>query len=220
MTTRSTCSACTASAASSARSAPHRRRSGARRPGLRLHRDPRGRGTYDLGAQLVTQATGVGVTLLLSGGVSAILFLALKYTIGIRRAWKSSWKASTSTSMASAPTTTDEFGRRVPLLQERGAQPRFLLRTTGPVVLSTGPFFMFSLSRREREGGAKRRKVGGKRQDALPFPLGCAERAPSLSRREREIQARSSLMNRRKAAAALADHDGGARWCCRRSAAA
>jgi Amt family ammonium transporter len=41
-------------------------------------------GTYDLGHQLVVQATGVGVTLLLSGGVSAILFLALKYTIGIR----------------------------------------------------------------------------------------------------------------------------------------
>ncbi|MET0308358.1 MAG: ammonium transporter [Sphingomonas sp.] len=41
-------------------------------------------GAYDLGHQLVVQATGVGVTLLLSGGVSAILFLALKHTIGIR----------------------------------------------------------------------------------------------------------------------------------------
>ncbi|MEP9358843.1 ammonium transporter [Sphingomonas sp. KR3-1] len=41
-------------------------------------------GKYDMAAQLVTQATGVGVTLLLSGGVSAILFLLLKYTIGIR----------------------------------------------------------------------------------------------------------------------------------------
>jgi Amt family ammonium transporter len=41
-------------------------------------------GKYDMAAQLVTQATGVGVTLLLSGGVSLILFLLLKYTIGIR----------------------------------------------------------------------------------------------------------------------------------------
>jgi ammonium transporter, Amt family len=41
-------------------------------------------GKYDMAAQLVTQAKGVGVTLLLSGIVSAILFLALKYTIGIR----------------------------------------------------------------------------------------------------------------------------------------
>jgi len=41
-------------------------------------------GKYDMAAQLVTQATGVVVTLLLSGIVSAVLFLALKYTIGIR----------------------------------------------------------------------------------------------------------------------------------------
>ena len=41
-------------------------------------------GKYDMAAQLVTQATGVGVTLLLSGGVSLILFLLLKYTVGIR----------------------------------------------------------------------------------------------------------------------------------------
>jgi ammonium transporter, Amt family len=45
---------------------------------------PYGVGTYDLSAQLVTQATAVGVTLLWSGGVSAVLFLALKYTIGLR----------------------------------------------------------------------------------------------------------------------------------------
>ena len=41
-------------------------------------------GKYDMAAQLVTQSTGVLVTLLLSGGVSAVLFLALKYTIGLR----------------------------------------------------------------------------------------------------------------------------------------
>jgi ammonium transporter, Amt family len=41
-------------------------------------------GKYDMAAQLVTQATGVGVTLLLSGGVSLILFLILKYTVGLR----------------------------------------------------------------------------------------------------------------------------------------
>lgn len=41
-------------------------------------------GTYDLGAQLVTQITAVAVTLIWSGGVSALLFLALKYTIGLR----------------------------------------------------------------------------------------------------------------------------------------
>ncbi|MGK6318668.1 ammonium transporter [Sphingomonas sp. DT-204] len=41
-------------------------------------------GTYDMGAQLVTQITAVAITLLWSGIVSAVLFLALKYTIGIR----------------------------------------------------------------------------------------------------------------------------------------
>ena len=41
-------------------------------------------GTYDMGAQIVTQAKAVGLTLLLSGGVSAILFLILKHTIGLR----------------------------------------------------------------------------------------------------------------------------------------
>ncbi|NIJ21470.1 Amt family ammonium transporter [Sphingomonas naasensis] len=41
-------------------------------------------GVYDMGAQLLTQTKAVLVTLLLSGGVSAILFLALKYTIGLR----------------------------------------------------------------------------------------------------------------------------------------
>ena len=41
-------------------------------------------GTYDMGAQMMTQLTAVGVTLLWSGGVSAVLFLALKYTIGLR----------------------------------------------------------------------------------------------------------------------------------------
>jgi len=41
-------------------------------------------GKYDMATQLVTQATGVGVTLLLSGGVSLVLFLLLKFTIGIR----------------------------------------------------------------------------------------------------------------------------------------
>jgi Amt family ammonium transporter len=41
-------------------------------------------GKYDMAAQLVTQATGVGVTLLLSGVVSLVLFTLLKFTIGIR----------------------------------------------------------------------------------------------------------------------------------------
>jgi ammonium transporter, Amt family len=45
---------------------------------------PYGVGVYDMSAQLVTQLTAVSVTLLWSGGVSALLFLALKYTIGIR----------------------------------------------------------------------------------------------------------------------------------------
>ena len=41
-------------------------------------------GAYDMAAQLKTQAIAVGVTLLWSGGVSALLCLALKYTIGLR----------------------------------------------------------------------------------------------------------------------------------------
>lgn len=40
--------------------------------------------SYDISAQLLIQLQAVGITLLWSGGVSAILFLALKYTLGIR----------------------------------------------------------------------------------------------------------------------------------------
>jgi Amt family ammonium transporter len=43
-------------------------------------------GAYDIGAQLVTQLWAVGVTLLWSGAVSAVLFLAIHYTIGLRPA--------------------------------------------------------------------------------------------------------------------------------------
>ena len=39
---------------------------------------------YSIAAQLLVQLQAVGVTLLWSGGVSAVLFLALKYTIGLR----------------------------------------------------------------------------------------------------------------------------------------
>ncbi|MES2289022.1 MAG: ammonium transporter [Pseudomonadota bacterium] len=41
-------------------------------------------GTYDMAGQVLTQTEGVLLTLCLSGGVSAILFLALKYTVGLR----------------------------------------------------------------------------------------------------------------------------------------
>jgi ammonium transporter, Amt family len=41
-------------------------------------------GSYDMGAQLVTQAKAVGLTLLWSGTVSAILFFAIDKTIGLR----------------------------------------------------------------------------------------------------------------------------------------
>jgi Amt family ammonium transporter len=41
-------------------------------------------GSYDMAAQFKTQLTAVAVTLIWSGGISAILFLALKYTIGLR----------------------------------------------------------------------------------------------------------------------------------------
>ncbi len=41
-------------------------------------------GAYDLAGQFMTQVKAVAVTLLWSGGVSAILFTALKYTIGLR----------------------------------------------------------------------------------------------------------------------------------------
>ncbi len=39
---------------------------------------------YSMSAQLVKQLTAVGITLVWSGGVSAVLFLALKFTIGLR----------------------------------------------------------------------------------------------------------------------------------------
>ena len=39
---------------------------------------------YSMSAQLMKQLTAVGITLVWSGGVSAVLFLALKYTIGLR----------------------------------------------------------------------------------------------------------------------------------------
>ncbi len=45
---------------------------------------PAGVGTYDMGAQLLTQTKAVLVTLGWSGGVSAVLFYALKFTIGLR----------------------------------------------------------------------------------------------------------------------------------------
>jgi ammonium transporter, Amt family len=41
-------------------------------------------GTFDMGAQVFTQIKAVLLTLVLSGGVSAILFLALKHTVGLR----------------------------------------------------------------------------------------------------------------------------------------
>ena len=41
-------------------------------------------GAYDIGTQLVTQLWAVGVTLLWSGAVSAVLFLAIHRTIGLR----------------------------------------------------------------------------------------------------------------------------------------
>ena len=41
-------------------------------------------GKYDIGGQLLTQAKAVGITLLWSGGVSAVLFLAIDKLIGLR----------------------------------------------------------------------------------------------------------------------------------------
>ncbi|MES2986558.1 MAG: ammonium transporter [Pseudomonadota bacterium] len=41
-------------------------------------------GTYDMTAQLITQSKAVGVTLLLSGGVSLVLFLLIKMIFGLR----------------------------------------------------------------------------------------------------------------------------------------
>jgi Amt family ammonium transporter len=41
-------------------------------------------GEYDLAGQVITQVWAVGTTILWTGAVSAILFLALKYTIGLR----------------------------------------------------------------------------------------------------------------------------------------
>jgi ammonium transporter, Amt family len=45
---------------------------------------PAGVGAYDMGAQMITQLKAVLITLAWSGGVSAILFYALKLTIGLR----------------------------------------------------------------------------------------------------------------------------------------
>ena len=45
---------------------------------------PAGVGVYDMGAQMITQIKAVLITLVWSGGVSAILFYALKFTIGLR----------------------------------------------------------------------------------------------------------------------------------------
>jgi Amt family ammonium transporter len=41
-------------------------------------------GSYDIGSQLLTQTRAVLVTLVWSGGVSAILFFAIEKTIGLR----------------------------------------------------------------------------------------------------------------------------------------
>ena len=45
---------------------------------------PAGVGAYDMGAQMLTQVKAVLITLVWSGGVSALLFYALKFTIGLR----------------------------------------------------------------------------------------------------------------------------------------
>jgi len=45
---------------------------------------PAGVGAYDMGAQMLTQIKAVLITLAWSSGISAVLFLALKYTIGLR----------------------------------------------------------------------------------------------------------------------------------------
>ncbi len=45
---------------------------------------PYGTGAYDMGAQLMTQITAVGITLLWSGLVTAAILYALKFTIGLR----------------------------------------------------------------------------------------------------------------------------------------
>ena len=47
---------------------------------------PAGVGAYDMGTQMMTQIKAVLITLVWSGGVSAILFYALKFTIGLRPA--------------------------------------------------------------------------------------------------------------------------------------
>ena len=41
-------------------------------------------GTYDMAGQFITQLKAVGVTLVLSGGVAAILFFLIDKTIGLR----------------------------------------------------------------------------------------------------------------------------------------
>ena len=41
-------------------------------------------GAYDMAAQMVTQLWAVGVTLLWSGLVSTVLFLAINHVIGLR----------------------------------------------------------------------------------------------------------------------------------------
>ena len=43
-------------------------------------------GTYDMGAQFVTQIKAVGITLLWSGGISALLFFVIDKTMGLRPA--------------------------------------------------------------------------------------------------------------------------------------
>ena len=47
---------------------------------------PAGVGAYDMGTQMMTQIKAVLITLVWSGSVSAILFYALKFTIGLRPA--------------------------------------------------------------------------------------------------------------------------------------
>jgi len=49
------------------------------------HKSLGGVGAFEsIGTQLGIQATGVGITLVWSGAVSAIAFLLIKYTIGLR----------------------------------------------------------------------------------------------------------------------------------------
>jgi hypothetical protein len=136
MTTRSTCSACTAWAASSAPSPPAWWPTRLGRQGVIDYTVfPAKAAAWDTVTQVITQLKAVGLTLVWSGLVTAVLMIAIDKTIGLRPGGSRARRARHHRTRR----TRLQLLRRIPSLAGSGSSsffssrfrhPMFLLRTT------------------------------------------------------------------------------------------